>query len=156
MLRNTQVWHRAHKPCRLPLFWHKKIQSEIKKNSVQNVQCFMTAILLAVFNFHFPDACHMHRPYHPTWLKREYHARLHYSILSTLLAFPLTSKRSRFSLLRHNAFRLCCESPSLTPVLNKWQNYNSRLINNHKSNFQYIAKHMYIPLNCKFCFSCKL
>jgi hypothetical protein len=71
------------------------------------------------------------------------------------LSSPLTSRPSRFSVLRQNAFRLCCDSPSLTPILN-WQNYNSHLINNHQSDFQYIAKHLYIPLNCKFCFSCKL
>jgi len=156
MIRNPQVRHRAHKPRRLPLIWRKQIQLEIKKDSVQNVQCFMTAILPAIFNCHFSDACHMYRPYHPTWLKREYHALPHYSILFTLLSFPLTSKRSRFSVLRHNAFRLCCESPSLTPILSNWQNYNSHLNNNHQSNFHYIAKHLYIPLNCKFCFGCKL
>jgi hypothetical protein len=155
MLRNPQVRHRANKPRRLPFSWRKQIQSQTKKDSVQNVQYFITAILQAMFNFHFSDACHTHRPYRPTWLKREYHALLHYTILSTLVSFPLTSQRSRFSVLRHNAFRLCCDSPSLTPILNNWQNYNSHLINNHQSKFQYIAKHLYIPLKCKFCFSCK-
>jgi len=80
-----------------------RFQLEIKKDSVQNVQCFMAAILQAIISFHFSDACHMHRPYHPTWLKCGYYARLHYSVLSTVLSFPLTSKRSRFSVLRHNA-----------------------------------------------------
>jgi hypothetical protein len=139
-----------------PLFWRKQIGLEIKKDSVQNVQCFMTAILQAIFNFHFSDASHMYRPYHPTWLTREYYALLHHSILFILLSFPLTSKSSHFSVIRHNAFRLCYEVPGLTPILSNWQNYNSHLINSHQSNFQYIAKHLYIPLNCKFCFSCKL
>jgi len=57
--------------------------------------------------------------------------------------YPLSShSRSRPNVLAF-LFSDTMRLPLLTPILNKWQNHNSHLINNHQSKFQCIATPLY-------------
>jgi len=122
----------------------------MQTNSVRNQERFSPECSVfcdrnSANNFQFPlFRCVPHAsPISP------YLAEARISRTSALLNFihpPLIPAHIQtFSILcsHNNAFHLCCESPSLTSISNKWQNYNSHLINNHQSNFRYSKTPVY-------------